>query len=207
MLPFGPHPFRAARVSLNLVGVLMCWWFVVAENYGGVNYRVAGLQGEVYYLCLMPAALDINWDVIRVEFSHGATIVQLAERYGVNEGTLKKRSQRENWMSLRPETHATKVSPALIEGARLQGITLAERGQAYAARMFEKASKLAESANIKEVRSVKDLEIIDKIARRSAGLDTADVQINTVIGMGGMADDPILEAQTVDITPLPEESA
>lgn len=188
------------------MGVLMCWWLVVAENYGGMNYRVAGLQGKVYYPCLMPAALDIPWDVVRVEYSHGLSLSQLADKYGVEKDTLKRRCSREKWVSLRPEAHVPSVSTALAEGARNVGTSLAERGQAYAARMFEKASKLAESANIKEVRSVKDLEIIDKIARRSAGLDTADVQINTVIGMGGMADEPFFEAEIVNSPPLPAES-
>jgi hypothetical protein len=99
------------------------------------------------------------------------------------------------------------LSQALSQGAQAVGQSLQDAGQAYAARVFKKVSALVDQANLPPPKNWKDAEIADKIARRAAGLDTADVQINTVVGIGGMADEPFFEGQTVDITPLPTESA
>jgi histone H3/H4 len=117
-------------------------------------------------------------------------------------------------MQTRPETHAKiairaakpvpepvkGVTDDLIQVAKSRGQSLAEAGQAYAARMFAKTSQLAESAEIKTIRSVKDWEVVDKMARRAAGLDTADVSVQTVIGIGNFDEGPVLEANSV-ITP------
>ena len=180
----------------------------------------------------MPAALEVNWPVLQVEFSHGVSISELARKYGVSEGTIKARSARHQWITSRPSTHATGVaglqgdsatglqptsfsanlahgatsfSANLAHGAQAAGQSLQEAGQAYAARVFKKVSSLVDQANLPPPKNWKDAEIADKIARRAAGLDTADVQITTVVGMGGMAEDPVFEAQTVDITTLPTE--
>lgn len=145
----------------------------------------------------MPKALDINWPVLQVEFSHGVSIPELARKYGISEGTIKARSARHKWMLTRPEEvkqavaaqqscSATGLQLALKQGALNAGTTLAERGQAYASRVFDKVSRLVESAEIAPPKNFKDLEIADKIARRSAGLDTAEMAVNTVIGIGGM---------------------
>lgn len=148
-------------------------------------------QGHGVISAAMAIALEIPWDIIRVEFSHGASLSQLSEKYGVAFGTLSARSSRENWMATRPQSHIQKaqsVQRALSEAAKSHGQSLAERGQAYAERMFKKVSALAEAANLPAPKNFKDLEIADKIARRAAGLEHAEVQVNTVIGVSATMD-------------------
>ena len=140
----------------------------------------------------MPKALPVNWEAIRVEFSHGVSQPELARKYGIKEGTIAARSARQGWMQTRPTTHVRPLQDAQIEAARSVGMNLAERGQAYAARVFDRTSKAMEATPIPKVRSIKDLELLDKIARRAAGLDTADVNIQTVIGVGGFEESPVL---------------
>ena len=159
----------------------------------------------------MAVALEIPWDIIRVEFSHGASLSQLADKYGVAFGTLSARSSRENWMETRPQSHIQKsqsVQSALVEAARSQGQSLAEAGQAYAARVFSKVSRLVDEANLPPLKNWRDAEVADKIARRAAGLDTADVQINTVVGIGmdtdGPAFTPTFEGNPGEVVTLPE---
>jgi hypothetical protein len=52
------------------------------------------------------------------------------------------------------------------------------------------------------------MEIADRLARRAAGLDTADVQINTVVGIGmdtdGPAFTPTFEGNPGEVVTLPE---
>jgi hypothetical protein len=153
----------------------------------------------------MPAALDLPWDVIRAEFSQGVTITQLVEKYGVAEGTLCSRAKREQWMQLRPQTHAMTAMEAQKAAAKAVGMTLAEAGQAYAARMFEKMSRLSEAANLQPPKNYKDAEIADKIARRAAGLENADVSVQTIIGVSGFDEAPVLGAEVVTIPALPAE--
>lgn len=151
---------------------------------------------------LMPAALDRNWDAIRIEFSHGMSIPLLAVKYDVPEGTLKARSAREKWMEMRPETHitevashATKVQPTILEtqkqAAKQVGKTWAERGEAYRSMMFEKTSELMQQATLAPPKNWKDADIVDKMARRAAGLDNLETQVNTIIGIGSLEDGPV----------------
>jgi len=149
----------------------------------------------------MPKALDVNWDLIRAEFSYGAQLRELAEKHGVSFGTLAARCHRETWMQTRPDTHANSLHTTLKLAAKSQGQSLAEAGQAYAARTFSKFSKLVDQAKLPPPKSYKDVEVADKIARRSAGLENIETQINTVIGIGDMTGDPdfgpVLEAEIV----------
>ena len=165
-------------------------------------------QGGGVSIDVMPAALDLPWDVIRLEFSQGVTIGQLVDKYGVAEGTLCSRAKREQWMQLRPQTHAMTAMEAQRMAAKNVGTSLAEKGAAYAARMFEKMSTLAEAANLPPPKNFKDMEIADRLARRAAGLDTADVQINTVVGIGmdtdGPAFTPTFEGNPGEVVTLPE---
>lgn len=155
----------------------------------------------------MPKALDVNWDVIRVEFAHGVKLEDLATKYGIKFGTLAARSSREGWMQTRPETHANPLHSALTEGAKTQGMSLQEAGQAYAARMFKKVSALAEAANLPAPRSYKDLELADKVARRAAGLENVETQVNTIIGVGAGFVDPSFDVPTeVEVVSNPSPS-
>ena len=157
----------------------------------------------------MPKALDVDWTAIKLEFSQGTTLEQLSERYGVKMGSLCARSAREKWATYRPETHARVLHQALQETARVQGETLAQRGQAYAERMFSKVSKLAEEANLAPPKNYKDLEIADKVARRAAGLENIESQVNTVVGVNLLdhipGDLPVIEAEFVKEVDKPAE--
>jgi hypothetical protein len=67
--------------------------------------------------------------------------------------------------------------------------------------MFKKVSALAEAANLPAPRSYKDLELADKVARRAAGLENVETQVNTIIGVGGGFAEPdfgvTIEAEVV----------
>jgi hypothetical protein len=161
----------------------------------------------------MPAALNVNWDAIRIEFAHGVSIPDLSRKYEISEGTLKARSAREKWVEMRPETHATGLQQSVLEsakqGAKVVGQSWAERGDAYRRMIFDKTSQMMEQASLAPPRNWKDADIVDKMARRAAGLDNLETQVNTIIGIGSLEDGPIkadFEAEIVRDVSLLSES-
>ena len=90
-----------------------------------------------------------------------------------------------------------------MEAAKSQGETLAQRGQAYAERMFAKVSKLAEEANLAPPKNYRDLELADKVARRAAGLENIDTQVNTLVGVNMLdhipGEPPVIDSEVVRV--------
>ena len=150
----------------------------------------------------MPCALPVNWYAIRIEFAHGVSIPELAKKYDISDGTLKARCSREKWVEMRPEFHATIATDAVLDAAK-QGAKVAaqswiERGESYRRMIFEKTSKLMEQATLAPPKNWKDAEVADKMARRAAGLDNLETQVNTIIGIGSLDDAPVM-TQEVEI--------
>lgn len=75
--------------------------------------------------------------------------------------------------------------------------------------VFDKTAKLLEQATLAPPKNWKDAEIVDKMARRAAGLDNIETQVNTIIGLGSLDDGPMVadfEAEIVQSVSLPEGS-
>jgi hypothetical protein len=162
----------------------------------------------------MPCALPVNWDAIRIEFAHGVSIPELAKKYDISDGTLKARCSREKWVEMRPEFHATIATDAVLDAAK-QGAKVAaqswmERGESYRRMIFEKTSKLMEQATLAPPKNWKDADVADKMARRAAGLDNLETQVNTIIGIGSLEDGPMkadFEGEIVkDVSLLPDSN-
>ena len=174
--------------------------------------RVAGLQGnDILLSLLMPAALKVNWDAIRIEFAHGESLETLAKKYEIKFGTLAARSSRERWMELRPEGHSVKgLQSPVLEAGKAVAKSWAERGESYRRMMFEKTSKLMEQATLAPPKNWKDADVADKMARRAAGLDNLETQVNTIIGFGSLEDGPMradFEGEIVrDVSLLPDSN-
>lgn len=168
--------------------------------WGMQRKRVAGLQGnDILVSLLMPTALKVNWDAIRIEFAHGESLETLAKKYDIKFGTLAARSSRERWMELRPEGHSVKgLQSPVLEAGKAVAKSWAERGESYRRMIFEKTSKLMEQATLAPPKNWKDAEVADKMARRAAGLDNLETQVNTIIGIGSLDDAPVM-TQEVEI--------
>lgn len=165
-----------------------------------------------------PLPVPVNWDAIRIEFAHGISIPELARKYSLSQGTLKARSAREKWVDMRPETHAKGVATGLQHGilesakagAKVVGESWAERGESYRRMIFEKTSKLMDQATLAPPKNWKDADVADKMARRAAGLDNLETQVNTIIGLGSLDDGPMkadFEGEFVqDVSLLPDST-
>lgn len=95
--------------------------------------NVASAAGAGFYLLTRPdeprlevVVMALNWDAIRKEYeTTGATLRELAERYGVSLGTVKSRCSREKWAK-QPATKvasatAIEVAERVASGGRSEG--------------------------------------------------------------------------------------
>lgn len=153
----------------------------------------------------MPAALDVDWNAIRLEFAKGAKLEALSETHGIPLGTLTSRSYREGWMEMRPDTHTSRiVQEKAIEIAKTVGADWAAAGvrhreamQRITARLVEHAESLQDEALLAKVDK---LRTVDDMARRNLGLDQpVNPTLNLAVGMLCGGEDPLESAITVEI--------
>ena len=114
-------------------------------------------------------------------------------------------------MELRPEGHSVKgLQSPVLEAGKAVAKSWAERGESYRRMMFEKTSKLMEQATLAPPKNWKDADVADKMARRAAGLDNLETQVNTIIGFGSLEDGPMradFEGEIVrDVSLLPDSN-
>lgn len=137
---------------------------------------------------------------------------ELSEKYGIKMGTLGARCSREKWIETRPEGAARKmqqeVESVVLEVGKELAKSWVERGESYRRMIFEKTSKLMEQATLAPPKNWKDADVADKMARRAAGLDNLETQVNTIIGIGSLEDGPMradFEGEIVrDVSLLPD---
>lgn len=101
----------------------------------------------------------------------------------------------------------------MLEAAKTAAIagaaSWAEKGERHRKMVFEKTTAMLEQATLAPPKNWKDAEIVDKMARRAAGLDNLETQVNTIIGLGSLDDGPLVadfEAEIVSNVSLPEGS-
>jgi transposase len=101
---------------------------------------------------------------------------EAADRYGLSYEALRKKCQREEW----PIPARVAAAVPIVSRNRLlaqqEAESWLERGEQHRGRMFalaEKALKTVESLP-PDVKDWSDVERLDKIARRAAGLDSGD---------------------------------
>ena len=98
---------------------------------------------------------------------------EAAEKYGMSYDALRQRSLREEWpVPERVSKLVAEVSQNRVI-AQKQAETLAEKGEIHRALAFKVAHKAMQEAEVAppEIKDWADVERIDKMARRAAGLD------------------------------------
>lgn len=145
-------------------------------------------------------------------------IVAAAKQFGLKEDTVRKRAARHKWplpsviarraAEIKIATRSIKESGngALIEQTAK---TLAERGEKHAEMVFGKATAALESMKKFPVRNARDVELIDRVARRAAGLENDEQHVNvSLIALNERIDShEVIEAEVIEDNPatrLPE---
>lgn len=140
----------------------------------------------------MPAPLDVPWKDVQRVVEAGMPLAEAAERYGLKFDTVKKRAQRERWLTdtriktalaERVKTRGTKncpvVSPESLLSASLEesGDSLRRSALAIARAALESVSQ---AGGTLKIESWQDFKTATETGMKAAGLDqqpTQQVQI------------------------------
>ena len=121
---------------------------------------------------------NATWAEIRTAYASGIGLREIARNLGIPEGTVLARAKREGWtreiQNAKALVKRKDAAPA-VTPVEAVAATLAERGQRHLKRMAgvsEKAIDHIETMNGPEIlNSVDQIEKLDKVARRTFGLD------------------------------------
>lgn len=147
----------------------------------------------------MPAALDVPWDEIRTKLLSGMSYDQLADTYGIQEDTIRRRSNRCGWKptAVLAQQAARKAVTAHVS----QAIAAAKPALDAAVQEWVDNSKQAAKLIIAKVtdtvpvtsepediqRLAGALERADTVGRRALGLDkdspAGPAVVNIAIGL------------------------
>ena len=151
-----------------------------------------GIVTELVFQCLRAyrgtmanKPLDIDWRSARFAVENGALYDKVASEFGIGSGTLRKRAQREGWMTPGKvkdavERHELKQRHGMSRDVALSALaqSWAEKGEGHRSLVFDRASAAMKSAKLEPPKNWRDAEIVDKMARKAAGLESGDTQIS-----------------------------
>lgn len=156
----------------------------------------------------------VDWAGLRMLFATGTTLDELAKMTGMPMGTIGSRSTRENWNEDRLRLKK------LAEEARVNThkalANMPERGRMWASRVAEQADRGLAVIEREPIETLKDvsrvtsvLDQVDKVARRSYGLDDEAAGQRTIVNLGFLQDyrpdDPVAMPATVEVPALTDE--
>ena len=134
----------------------------------------------------MPAALDVDWGIIRTCFVAGATQAELALKFDISENSIATRSARENWAADRPENRLKERERTTNAVADIWA-DRAQKHRESIGRITDRLSKHVETLDDSAILAkVEKLKAFDDLARRNLGLDTqSNPTLNLAIGLLG----------------------
>ncbi len=135
--------------------------------------------------------MDIPWDRIVPDLQHGMSMPEAARLYQVKYDTIKQYVKRNKVVmpSRKLQHNIERNLHAAVEAA-VEKIAekWVEKGEAHRVVAFEKAHESVKKFKIKAPANFRELEAADKIARRAAGLETADTIQQTLINVNELGD-------------------
>src|SRR5262245_46100936 len=137
------------------------------------------------------------WEQVKTAFASGIALREIARKMGISPGTILSRAKREGWTrqvqsakALSKRKDAPAVSP--VEAAAM---SLHQRGERHVERMAgvsERGVDHVETMDGPEIlNSVDQIEKLDKVARRTFGLNDDDAHNpNAIINIAMLSVDP-----------------
>jgi hypothetical protein len=103
-------------------------------------------------------------------------------RWDIKEDTIRKRAKRHKWatpqMVVRRIRQLSQRNPDALDKI---AESWAEKGESHRKTAFDLASKSLEKMKVTTPKTWKDADIVDKIARRAAGLENAEIVNQTLV--------------------------
>lgn len=141
-----------------------------------------------------------DWDSIERACIAGLPFKEVARRFEVPHGTLIKRASRHKWPTpTRVRQRANELAVKSANVAQTVAETWMERGEDHRKTVFELAHKSIKRMKPRTPKNWKEADIADKMARRAAGLENAEVVQQTLIQINETDEQPI-EATSSEIS-------
>jgi hypothetical protein len=147
----------------------------------------------------------IAWDIVERTCIAGMTFMDAAQEFGIKEDTIRKRARRYKWPVARAIGKAVQRAVQNAEVAERTAQDWLAKGNAHRTVVFEKASGAIAKANMTPPKSWKEFDLADRAARRSAGLENADVIQQTLIQLNERIDG--FDSEPIEINALPSDAA
>jgi hypothetical protein len=132
-------------------------------------------------------AVTERWGEIEVACAAGMTFPDAERHFGVKRDTIRKRAKRHKWVL------PHHVMEAVREAARGAVAKTARdwlaKGESHREKMFDIAEQSLKTVKKVKVKTAKDLEIIDKVGRRAAGLENDEGAKLTLIQLNERMED------------------
>ena len=137
------------------------------------------------------------WDQVKTAFVSGIGLREIARNMGISPGTILSRASREGWTG---EIHSAKAlvkreDTLVVSPLKAVAMTMQQRGERHVERMAgvsERGVDHIETMDGPEIlKSVDQIEKLDKVARRTFGLNDDDAyNPNAVINIAMLAIPP-----------------
>lgn len=159
---------------------------------------------------------NVPWEEVEALYCAGHSAEDIAEEYAefeLTSGAIRKRSHDKQWAT---PYNLRKRASELIEQANTADVVAKEDdpikalAQRVASQQLEHQSSVlditqkqiddAKSSERNLIRSAHDFELMDRVARRTLGLDQVDETANLAININGFANPPKpVEGKVVDV--------
>lgn len=143
------------------------------------------------------------------------TIPEASAKYNIKANTIRVRARRDKWVlpSRVADVLRNRDNQAVVKATQ----DWLSKGEKHREKVFSIAEKSLATVKKVRVKNAKDLEIVDRAARRAAGLDTGDGQVAVLITLNErMAnfeeEQPIEKSADVreveaEVNPIPAEDS
>jgi transposase len=121
--------------------------------------------------------LNVDKEAIRVFLAEGGSSVEAAAKFGVAAPTIRVWSSKYGWAKERQAIARIRKEAAKV--AATEKITQlaeswAEKGERHRETVFSIAEKALQNAKLQGPKTWRDADIVDRMARRAAGLDNGE---------------------------------
>ena len=127
-----------------------------------------------------------TWRQIELACVAGMSYSEAANQFGIKTNTVRAKAARNNWPTpqnvakrtkqLAAQPSTTKALDKIAEGWQ-------EKAENHRLTVFTKTSKAIAESSLRPPKNWRDFDIVDKAARRSAGLDNTEVLQQTLVNI------------------------
>lgn len=117
-----------------------------------------------------------TWIEIERDCVAGMTVPEAAAKWGMKENTIRVKAKRDGWVMPSRVRHVLRTHDITAVKTEVARVTqdLAQRGERHREKIMDIAEQSLKTVKKVKVRNAKDFEIVDRAARRAAGLDSGD---------------------------------